>query len=301
MKHLFIINPKAGNGFKRLIEKDIKEIFRFVREYNPNVDYEIVYTKCERDATRIAKEYSDKEKCRIYAVGGDGTLNEVLNGMVNSDSSLGCIPMGTGNDFYRNISKVDRLSLIKNTVLGVEKTIDCGQINDYYFINIVGLGFDAMVNMIADKYKSSKIIPRKLSYGASIVKALTKRHSYDIELSFNGETFNESIFLLAICNGKAYGGGFNISPLSKINDGYFDIIMVNSKDSKKIPLLIPNLLKSTHINKKEVKQFKTKEIKIKCNDKVVLNIDGLVYYEKEFICKILENKVNFIYPKNIIE
>jgi len=146
MKRIFVVNPNAGKGQTIKIIKTIIQICD-----SENVNYEVYFTKYRGDATQFVKNRAKQESCNIiYSVGGDGTLNEVINGIVDSNALLSIIPAGTGNDFYKCIDKDT-------------KKIDLGIVNDRYFINIASIGADANVannaNIVKDKYS---FIPNKL-------------------------------------------------------------------------------------------------------------------------------------------
>lgn len=152
MKHLFIINPEAGKGKAIAYVESIKNIFQGMED-----EYHIEVTGYPGHATQIVKEYTSKEDYRVYAIGGDGTLNEVLNGIIGSTSSLAVIPAGSGNDFIKNIvSEEDEYILLK-TINGKEKYMDLGKVNDRYFINISSVGFDSEVVYNAKSIKKNKV------------------------------------------------------------------------------------------------------------------------------------------------
>ena len=145
MKHIFIINPEAGKGkalteTKPLIERTFSNL--------PNEELEIYITKSIGDGEVAARRYceTESEPFRIYACGGDGTLSEVANGIKGfSDVELGCVPVGTGNDFVRNYANKEFFSDITKQINGKAVDIDLMKCNDRYSINMLNLGFDSNV------------------------------------------------------------------------------------------------------------------------------------------------------------
>ena len=141
MKHIFIVNPVSGAGRGKKIGENIERVAPEM-----GLDYEIHYTTRGHEATEIAKRYK-KEKNIIYSVGGDGTLLEVLNGIIGSKNMLAVVPAGSGNDYYRNIKDREELSF----------PVDVGKVNDLYFLNCCSFGIDAEIGHNAGLMKEKKI------------------------------------------------------------------------------------------------------------------------------------------------
>ena len=171
MKHVFIVNPTSGKGKALKIVDKIEEVCT-----KRNIEYEIHYTKSSGDATKIAKKYHFSKNI-IFSVGGDGTLNEVLNGVMGTKNILGIIPCGSGNDFYKTLDKIDDEFPV----------IDVGKINGKYFINIVSIGIDAEVAKNVSLMKKIKLPPSQV-YNASIVYTFLKYKFKNIEFSIDNNT-----------------------------------------------------------------------------------------------------------------
>lgn len=188
IKHLFIVNPVAGNGIAMKMTGTIHKLFKELKLKYQDISYEIVYTKEEGHATQIAKKYSAMGDYRIYAVGGDGTLNEVLNGMMGSGSSLGCIPGGSGNDFIKSLVETfDRRRILMNTVLGQVEEIDVPSVDGRYFINIASMGFDASVVNNVEKWKNIKYLPNKFAYLASVLDTAKDFQNLSLKIVVDGK------------------------------------------------------------------------------------------------------------------
>ena len=143
MKYIFIVNPESAKGNAMKIIGNIEKICK-----QRKIEYEVCYTLEQGDATRLTQSYKEEENI-IYAVGGDGTLSEVLNGVIGTKNKLGIIPAGSGNDFYRTIKELGKKEI---------KT-DVGVINGKYFLNIACVGIDAEVanNVPLMKKKNIKV------------------------------------------------------------------------------------------------------------------------------------------------
>ena len=295
MNHLFIINPAAGKG------KNLKLIPRIEKMFKDKEDKCIIeITKGIGDATKIARSYSEKGTYRIYSVGGDGTLNEILNGMVNSSSSLAVIPSGTGNDFIKsiyNFSKQDKIEdILFKMINGKEKYIDLCEINDRYFINIASVGFDAEVAYNSIRLKKLPFIGGKLAYILGIILTVFNYKSYKLSIDIDDKSINLDALLVAIANGRYYGGGINVTPKAEIDDGLFNICAIKKVGRFKILTLFPQVIKGNHAEIKEVSFYSGRKVKIKSEEDIAFNIDGEITKGKEAEFKIVKNGIKIIYP-----
>lgn len=280
MKKIFIVNPTSGNGKSIKITNEIKKILT-----SDNDAFEIYYTSAPKEATDIAMSFSDDEQKIIYSVGGDGTLFEVVNGLAHSNNLLGIIPVGTGNDFVKMIDNDDPITYV-----------DLCRMNEHYFINIASVGIDAEIaknkeNMV------KKHVPKSLRYVASIVDTFFKFDFPTIEANVNAKEINQPITILAICNGKYYGGGFKIAPQAIFNDGMFDVYLVDKLSKAKIPGLIMKLIKGTHEESNYVHKIQSNKVSVHSDIPLNCNLDGEIFnlYDMEF--EITDKKIP-IYTAN---
>lgn len=292
MQHIFIINPKAGKG-KAL------EMIPIIQEYFKDKDEEflIQVTNHPGHATEIARKYSAIEDCRIYSVGGDGTVNEVVNGIVGTQSILGIIPAGSGNDFIRSLtSTYDIKDILVRTIKGEEKSIDLGKVNDKYFINISSIGFDADVVFNADKFKKVPGITGSMAYVFSIIYSVIKLKFCKITINIDERKMDPKILLAAIANGRFYGGGMLAAPDAKIDDGLFEVCIVSEASRFKILRLFPMYIKGKHGQLKEVQFFRGKKVKIESEQEFRLSIDGEIFSSCIVDFEIIENGIKVIIP-----
>lgn len=296
MTHLFIINPAAGKGRTKRLIPLIQKIFEEKDE-----PFKIEVTKYSGHATEIAKRYSSEDAYRIYSVGGDGTLNEVLNGIINSSSSLAVIPSGSGNDFFKSIyefSKQDKLeSILKRTIEGKEKFIDLGEINGRYFINIASVGFDAEVAYSSIKLKRFPFINGTIAYIMGILITLLKYKSYDLSIEIDDKKYELNSLLVAVANGKYYGGGINVTPKAKLDDGRLEVCMIERVGRFKILRLFPKVIKGEHESIKEVSFKSGKKVSVICKKTMAFNIDGEIVRGKQADFNIIEKGIKVVIPK----
>lgn len=285
MKYIFIVNPASGNGKALKVVQNIKNVC-----LENKYDYEIHFTSGANDATKIARKYRFSQNI-IFSVGGDGTLNEVVNGIVGSKNMLGVIPCGSGNDFYKTLDLIDDPMPL----------IDVGKINNKYFINIVSIGIDAEVADNVSKMKKIKIPPSQI-YNASIVYTFFKYKFKNINVEIDENNIrNGKCTILTICNGRVYGGGYKIAPDALLTDGYFDVYFVDKIRKPFIPFIIGLLKKGTHESHKNVHKSKATRVKFKCPYDLVCNVDGEIIVDNKFDIKILKSELLIYNDKKLIK
>ena len=292
MKHLFIINPMAGKGNSLKLIPKIEQVLLYLKE-----EYKIEITKWPGHAIELVKAYVQEEDYRVYAVGGDGTLNEVLNGIVGSNSSLGVIPSGSGNDYIKSITKHQGKDILYRTIVGKEKLIDIGKINDRYFLNVASSGIDAQIAFNAQRLKKLPVINGFTAYFLSIIYTIFKYNNELINIEIDDYKFKEITVLVAFGKGSSYGGGMEVLPGAIIDDGYLDVCYIKGMSKLKILTLFPTLIKGKHGAITDyVSFFKCKTAKVFCDEEMPINIDGEIIMRKEVIFSILPKKIKFIIP-----
>lgn len=269
MEYIFIVNPISG-------KKKGLYAGRIIDEYckSKGVNYKIIYTNKKEDAKKIAEIYSEHDNI-IYSVGGDGTLNEVINGMVYSDSKLVVVPIGSGNDFYKTLKDCDNIQ------------IDLGKVNDKYFINVASIGLDAEIAKEANELKKYNV-PSKLIYVTSLFKNFFTFDSIDV----NVDEDDKLLTILAICNGRYYGGGFQIAPKAELYDGLFDVISVDKLSKIKTLKLLSKLITANHLYEKNVFYTKTNAIEVSSQFNLYCNVDGEIIKGKDFLFEIENDALN---------
>ena len=267
---IFIVNPVSGNnlGIKASI---------VIEEYckRRKINYKIIYTEKKNDAIRIAKELKDNENVTIFSVGGDGTLNEVVNGLANSKAKLGLIPVGSGNDFYRSFYTFP------------DKKIDLGKVNGRYFINVASLGLDAEIANYANQIKNGK-----LSNESVYILSLIHEYFRFKPISIDIDGVKKDSTILTVCNAKYYGGGFNIAPQAKLNDGMFDVVDVKSLNKLEIINLVMKLMKATHLESNKVNFYQTDKLSVNSSIPLNCNIDGEIITDTNFDFSIERESLN---------
>jgi len=260
MKIRFIINPISGTGKQKGIEK-------YITKHLDNFD--VFYTQKSGDAVRISKEAANKNIDAVIAVGGDGTMNECLKGLVKSNTALGVIPCGSGNGFAyhigmeRNIEKA--VKQLKNTRIEV---IDSCTANGVPFVNVSGIGFDAHIaNLFLSLTKRGlanyvKLILRELRYKAK-----------EYSINYNNIERKVTAYMIAFANGSQYGNDAKISPMADLQDGLLDFVILKEFPKWKIPFfLLKVAMGKAHLSK-HVEIIQCDKMTITGED-MLLHLDG---------------------------
>ncbi len=292
MKHVFIINPAAGKGKALGLVPIIRDYFKGKPD-----KYVIKITEYPGHATKIAREYANSGTCRIYSIGGDGTVNEIVNGMAGTKASLGVIPAGSGNDFIRSIhGEYQSSDIVSDTIRGQERSIDLARANGKYFINISSIGFDADVVYNAQKFKRLPYIPGSMAYLFSLIYTIFKNKISEVKVTIDNQEISLKILLAAVANGRFYGGGMLPAPAAALDDGLLDICLVREVNRLKILTLFPKYMKGEHGEIEYVSFKRAKKIKIESKETIALNIDGEILTGQEIEFEILKGAINVIYP-----
>lgn len=283
MKYIFVINSYT-------LKDEINEVIHRIKDFcvKNNMEFEVEINNEDNSTEDIVKKY---KKCgyTIVAVGGDGMINRVLNTLVGTNNTLGFIPCGTGNDFYRSVSKE-----MKNEI----EECDVIKINDRYFINVACFGIDADVANNKGLIKS-KIIPKSQRYNVSVINSFLKYEPRHFILKINNEEIEGDFATVAVCNGGYYGSGYNISPNFKLNNGLIDVYAVEDDNKFNIMKMILSMKKGKHEKYKKVHKFQTNRLMIISNKEINSNIDGEELESKKFNIEV-KGKIKIYINKELI-
>jgi len=284
----FIINPKACRGAA------IQKWKRFSALLSKSgVEYLEYYTSRPQEAEKLARKAAQRSK-EIYAVGGDGTLFEVANGLQKTDAALGLIPFGTGNDFSRSlkIPENDFEAIIEMVKKGKKKRIDLGRVNGKIYCNVVGIGFDGEVALAANN--PLKAVGGTPAYVWGIIKTLFSYKAPRMKIDIDGRQIEKEALLTAVGNGGSYGGGIKILPQARFDDGFLDICVVDRLHPLKVLLLFPLLYSGRHVKNKNVHIYQGKRIRIESDPPVVVQADGELITRTPVELEIISRGINFI-------
>lgn len=303
MKHYFVVNPLAGKGNKvAVLTENIKSACG-----ERGIDYEIYLTKAVGDAEQfvkcICRKYENSDVvCRFYACGGDGTVNECLNGMVeHARHELAVIPIGTGNDFVRNFGNAEVFYNINSQLDAAVTKCDVIKYNDRYCMNVANIGLDCEVVARTDRIKRNALVPSKLAYIFGLVGEFIKKSGIEFICKIDGVERPKKKFLLAFfANGGYYGGGFHAAPLAELKDGLMDVCFINNVSRMTFLGLVGKYKKGTHLevkNRDEIFEYlKCGKIEILFDKKERICIDGEIEECEKLTVEIIRDKICFAVP-----
>jgi YegS/Rv2252/BmrU family lipid kinase len=249
------------------------------------------------DAADIADWNAHHDFDVIIAFGGDGTINEVVNGLVGSEAVLGVIPCGTGNDYAREIGiPKDIRAAVRILLQHHVQTHDVGEFQGRYFANAIGFGFDAKVNEIAQRMKYLK---GTAVYIASIIQSLWKYNAIDMEVHMNGTVLQEKTYLVAAGNGTSVAGGVKLTPAASLNDSLLDICHVEDVSVGTIVRHVPKLFDGRIGEVKQVTLSRSPYLQIETDTHLPIHMDGeiLVSDTTSYLVNIRPGTVRVITQK----
>lgn len=293
MKKLFIISSKSGRSYDEAFARELLKYFK---------EDEIKITEKAGDTVKFAQDFRDRGGGILYIRGGDGALSEVASVLAGSETALGLIPGGTGNDFSKNFSYHNfKLENIFDYEIA---PIDLIEVNGKICINVTSLGFDTNVLKYAYDIMKRKKLGGRLGYFYGVVKSVMNLENVDLKISCLDEKNEEvnlsgSFLISALCNGSYYGNGFNPAPKAKIDDGLLNLILAEKMSPLRIASLFTSYRRGDHLGKSGVREILTRSGKISADREFLYNIDGEIYSARDLKYRILEKKLKLIYFKGV--
>lgn len=290
-KYLLIYNPAAGRNKASKMLTQVESAM-----HNKGIEYDLYLTSKKGDALDYLRNVELEKYSGVIAAGGDGTLFEVLNGLLkNSGDSIpiGILPVGTGNSTAKeldletnNVSKA--LELI---ISGKTREVDVGKFEmegeQYYFINIVGLGFVTDVIETADKFKMFG----ETAYTIGVLIRTIFLKSYDLTIEIDDKKISAPNILVEVSNTEYTGGNFLMAPGAKMDDGYLDINILHKLSRRRLLSIFPKLFKGTHIHEPEIEYLKGKKIRITTDPVKKIAPDGELFGAVPITIECLHNKI----------
>jgi len=267
---LVVINPHSGNGRGAKVAEAVINILD-----QRGVAYRsLAAANAPALSHDLAIALDDDEYLGVIAVGGDGLAHLVLQTVIPRHIPFAVIPAGTGNDFVRTLGwSLENIEPLLERVLTTEPTpIDLGNVDSEWFGAILSTGFDSVVNERANTLPWPKGPQR---YNVAIAMELPRFTPIEYEITCDGTTLRTEAMLVAIGNGKSYGGGMNICPQAQLNDGLFDIVILEPVSKFEFIKTFPKVYSGSHLSHPAVKTLRAK--------KVTINADAIAYADGERI------------------
>jgi YegS/Rv2252/BmrU family lipid kinase len=270
-RYFLVVNLIAGQGRCKALFPQVKQELD-----RRGIDYDLHYTNEPLEATDVARMGIEAGFRCIVAMGGDGTVNEVTNGLVGSEATLAVIPAGTGNDFIRMVGiPSDPRKAIDVLTNGEERRIDLGYVvGNRYFINGVGIGIDAQV--ARDVLKMERL-RGPVAYIVAAVREVFRFRTFPITVRGVDWEENLECISVGIANGKYCGGGFKLAPRAEVDDGLIDLSAIEDFPRLERLVRLPQARKGTHLGLPEVHYRQAEEVTVSSPAKLVAHIDGEPY------------------------
>ena len=270
MKHLvFIINPRSGKDRVKAIQAEIDKTLD-----HQQFSFEVQYTEYAKHGIELARDATSKRAFAVVAVGGDGSVNDIMKGLLGSNTALAIIPKGSGNGMARTLGiPRDVKAAIDIINRGNTVQMDVGYANDIPFISNAGVAFDALISK-----KFAKSVRRGLpAYSWLVTKHLWTYKEWEWDIVIDGKSMKEKAFIINVANGRQFGYNFQIAPGASWTDGLLDVVVV-----KKFPkifggLMALRLLQGSILSSRYVDHYAAKEVVISHPELRLMQTDGDAY------------------------
>lgn len=265
-----IYNPTSG---RELFQKELPEVLKKLE--NAGYETSTHATTAEGDATEAARVAVERRFDMVIAAGGDGTINEVVHGIAEQEyrPKLGIIPVGTTNDFARalriprDVQKAVEIILEENI-----RPLDIGRVNGNYFVNIAGGG--KLTELTYEVPSKLKTMLGQLAYYLKGIEMLPSLKPTKVKIEYDGKTFEDEIMLFLVSNTNSVGGFEKLAPDAKMDDGYFDMLVLRKTNLADFVRIVSLATKGAHLEDKNIFYTKANRIKVTSEEKLQLNIDG---------------------------
>lgn len=292
---VFIIN--ANHSLSSLNQRIINTC-----EQHSQFSTQTYFTNHQKHAVQIAKQQTNENTDIIVAVGGDGTIHEILNGILSVHSNkplLAILPNGTGNDFMRTRQHFKTPDEFVHSILSNKhESIDIGRITSasstHYFINIADIGFGgAVIHTLA---KQRKIVGGKFAYSLAILKTFFTYKKTVLKISAPGFMHQSATFMVIFCNGSIFGSGLTIHPGAKVNDGKLNVVIIGNVSLLDYLRYLPKLKKGKFIDHPEVHYLEYNEISVESHTPQWTETDGEIATSENIEVTLIPDCIELLFP-----
>ncbi len=290
---LFIVNPESG---KKRGVKDASKAASVLKSYG--YESNIFLTESRGHATELISNTNLSRYEFVVGVGGDGTCHELVNGLMRHDSTeripLGMLPSGSGNSLMHDLhclnieEAIEKLIQKKTMLIDVMEVLSSNK--KYYAFNIVGWGFAAEINTLAESYRWMG----GQRYNILSLFQILKNPSWNVEISIDGNSYSEAYSMVLLCNNIHTGKGMRAAPKAQMDDGLIDLIAIKSLSRSKLISLFSKIFSGKHINDPSVDYRQIKELSLVTNQTMTLNLDGEVKGKSPMIVSVVNKAIELI-------
>ena len=296
-----ILNPVAGKGYSGRAEPKIRQYLK-----EAGLDFDLVRTQKRGHGIELAEQAVKDGFDLVVAAGGDGTTNEVVNGLIAASDgkiagTLGLLPTGSASDFMGNVGIPNNLDEACHLLAKSQaRIVDLGVITipggkRLYFDNQLGIGFDAVVTVEAQKFRWLRGMA--LYFPVVLKTVFLTNKATTVTLEYDGKKMELPTLQISVANGSREGGGFYMAPDAQLDDGYFDICVVRKISKFQMLRLIPSFMKGTHIKHEATTMLRAKKLTITSADNLIAHYDGELLCTKghKIEAEILSKKLKVLY------
>ena len=271
-----ILNPRAARGKAIELVPDVVDVLRRLE-----VAHHLHVTTAPREAIEVARRFADEGKTRVLAVGGDGTINETVNGLLDAKLRpvLGVVPASRGSDFARSLQTPRKLAdAISAAVSAPPRRIDAALARfddgeERAFVNVGGLGFDAVV---AERANGSRVPGSTLPYLAAIIRTLAAYRNIEVAIEADGQRTEERVCAVLVANGRYVAGGMQIAPDAALDDGKLDLAIIGDIAKPDLLRTLPKVFSGRHVSHPKFRQLRAESVRVECRDGAAVQVDGEV-------------------------
>lgn len=256
---------------------------------------ELWITQSQGEGRALASKAAEKGFERIGAAGGDGTLAEVLSGVLETGGHLGLVPLGTGNDFARTLGVFgDPMQAVQTLLQGSPQPVDVGWANGSPFVNLVACGFDAVVGERINQ--GFGWIRGTGAYVLAVLQSLVTYRASSICLTVDGERIEKKAMLCAVANAASYGGGMKIAPMASISDGLLDVVMLEEVPKLEFLQQFPKVFRGEHLSHPKVHTWRGRVIEIEADPALPVLCEGDLIGSTPLKIHLDPGRVSVIHP-----
>lgn len=296
----FVVNRYSGNGRGLRIWRQVERELGSQR-----IPYDVRFTERSGHAKELAVQLAAlPETTAIVAVGGDGTVHEVANGILGSETAIGCIPAGSGDDFARGLGiPLQWRQALDQVLNGTRSAIDVASINERMFVISSGIGFDGEVARTTNRSWYKRVLNRLriggLSYVVTVLRLLATYRPCDVRIELDGRSLAfRDVWLIAIANMPYYGGGMKICPDARHDDGILNICLVEGISRFDLLKFFPRVFQGTHITHPSVRLLSGRRIRIEGTQPMTIHTDGEFGGETPAIIEVLPKRLHVLAEEN---
>ncbi len=289
-----ILNPAAGRGKAGQTWPSVARLLR-----DAGLDFDLVVTERIGQAVGLAKEAAQAGHRRVVAAGGDGTVQEVVQGLVDAAGggeagTLAVIPLGSGNDFAKMIGVSSNPAIaVRRLAGGHVRSVDVGCLGSRVFVNGIGIGFDALVAV--ESRKIPKLTGLPLYMVAVLRTLLLTYRTPRVHIQMDNVRLSQGITMIAVANGACYGGGFWVAPQADVQDGLLDVVLARELSRLAILRLLPHVVRGTHLDKEPVRSFRSRRVIVEADEPLPIHADGEIWPAAERLdIELLPGKLRVI-------